>query len=610
MPYQINKFNKEPLLILQDGVLDNSTSISLVGKNFAGYGELQNENFLWLLENFANESAPPKPITGQLWYDTLNKRVQVYNGTSWNIVGNTVLSSVAPTEVAPGDQWLDTKTDQLNIYNGLSWVTIGPEAVDGYGVTRLVSTTLRNLSGTPLPVIKATLNDTVISIIADRDFQINPLDFVPGFLQLRKGINLSDSSVVKGNIDGNSSTASQLETPRNINGVSFSGSSDITITASTTNQLIPGAGIIGSVFDGSVERTWNINATDQNVDDTIVKRDTNGNFKAGTIYVTEVVGNVTGNVIGNLTGTSTFTSRLASPVTINGVSFDGSQNITVSDNLKVSKLGDQMSGNLNFVQTNSGIEWTVNDNNPSIKFFNDSPGDANSRLEFKTSNNDNQYFRWVHQPTVGSQFEVMKLSPNSNNASVLNVRGSIQTTGSVSSSNFIGQGSSITALNASNLSTGTVPIPRLSGTYGINITGFSSLNVLKSGDTMSGFLTLVGEPTQLLHAATKGYVDQAITNFARVRAWVVFQGSNGTIINGLNVTSVVLTAGGRYSINIAAGTFADGNYAAAGLASDTDHFVVYRGSTANQLLINTVDNGSSNNTTQTTGGRVTVIMVG
>jgi len=103
MPYQINKFNGDRLVVLQDGTLDSTTSIGLVGKNFAGYGEIQNENMLWMLENFAGEGAPPKAITGQLWFDSLSQRIKVYNGTNWRIVGNTVVSSTQPIDVDAGD---------------------------------------------------------------------------------------------------------------------------------------------------------------------------------------------------------------------------------------------------------------------------------------------------------------------------------------------------------------------------------------------------------------------------------------------------------------------------------------------------------------------------
>ena len=84
MAYQINKTSGTLLVNLADGQIDTTTTdISLIGKNYSGYGEFQNENYVKLLENFANTSAPGSPITGQVWYDTTNSALKVYNGSSW-----------------------------------------------------------------------------------------------------------------------------------------------------------------------------------------------------------------------------------------------------------------------------------------------------------------------------------------------------------------------------------------------------------------------------------------------------------------------------------------------------------------------------------------------
>jgi hypothetical protein len=69
MPYTINKYNGSVVATVADGTIDATIDLKLIGKNYAGYGEVQNENFVYLLENFANTSSPTKPITGQLWYD-------------------------------------------------------------------------------------------------------------------------------------------------------------------------------------------------------------------------------------------------------------------------------------------------------------------------------------------------------------------------------------------------------------------------------------------------------------------------------------------------------------------------------------------------------------
>ena len=64
MPYILNKTNGERVATVQDASLDLSTDLIFVGRNYAGYGEWQNENFLKLLENFANTINPPNKITG------------------------------------------------------------------------------------------------------------------------------------------------------------------------------------------------------------------------------------------------------------------------------------------------------------------------------------------------------------------------------------------------------------------------------------------------------------------------------------------------------------------------------------------------------------------
>ena len=70
MAYIINKYNGDQAAVVDDGTINTTLDLKLIGKNYAGYGEAQNENYTWLLENFASQTAPPKAIVGQLWYDT------------------------------------------------------------------------------------------------------------------------------------------------------------------------------------------------------------------------------------------------------------------------------------------------------------------------------------------------------------------------------------------------------------------------------------------------------------------------------------------------------------------------------------------------------------
>jgi len=87
MPYTIDYSDsgKSPIVV-NDGTVDTSTSLSLIGKNYTNFGEVLNENQLHLLENFASGSAPSNPTEGQLWYDSTNNKLMLYDG-SWYTIG-------------------------------------------------------------------------------------------------------------------------------------------------------------------------------------------------------------------------------------------------------------------------------------------------------------------------------------------------------------------------------------------------------------------------------------------------------------------------------------------------------------------------------------------
>ena len=346
MAYVINKSDGTALTTLQDATVDNTTSITLVGRNYIGYGEAQNENYLFLLENFSHDTAPVRPIAGQLWHDNTINVIKVYDGTQWAAVGSATISATAPTDAPDGALWLKTPANTLHTWNGTQWIFIGPETAEGFGTTRAQSTTLLSDSSISYPVIKLTVNDSVIGILSTTAFTINASNAVTGFTTLQAGLTLSSSTVIGGNLVGNASTASALSISRTINGVGFDGTSNITVRASTTNALTAGDYITGSSFDGSTATTWNINATSANSIGTVVARNSGGGFSAGLITA-NLAGNVTGNVTAS-SGTSRFdiveantfigatlsgnafsATKLRTARNINGVAFDGQTDITV-----------------------------------------------------------------------------------------------------------------------------------------------------------------------------------------------------------------------------------------------------------------------------------------
>ena len=89
MSYTINNYNGTILSNVADGTLDTTTSIKLAGRNYAGYGEILNENLLWLLQHFANSSAPSNPVAGQLWFNSTYQTINIYTGSDWITLATT-----------------------------------------------------------------------------------------------------------------------------------------------------------------------------------------------------------------------------------------------------------------------------------------------------------------------------------------------------------------------------------------------------------------------------------------------------------------------------------------------------------------------------------------
>ena len=130
MAYDINKRNGDLLVSVADGTLDSTTSIKLIGKNYVGYGEQIAEDFVHMLEHFANLTEPTNSLIGQLWFDTTTNKIKVRdNNNNWKELGQLVAQATAPATAVNtvGDFWFDTTAGKLLLYiwNGTAWQTVG-----------------------------------------------------------------------------------------------------------------------------------------------------------------------------------------------------------------------------------------------------------------------------------------------------------------------------------------------------------------------------------------------------------------------------------------------------------------------------------------------------
>lgn len=190
MAYTVNKTNGSVLTTIADGTIDNTSDLTLIGKNYSGYGEILNENLVKLMENFANSTAPTSPLAGQLWWDTSNGLLKVYNGTSMKVISGSTASASQPSGVTVGDLWWDTTNSQLKVYNGASFTTIGPSFTAGTGTSGALVDSITDNLGSSHVVVKFFVNETLVAIVS-KDSTFTPQSAVGGFSTINPGIQLS-----------------------------------------------------------------------------------------------------------------------------------------------------------------------------------------------------------------------------------------------------------------------------------------------------------------------------------------------------------------------------------------------------------------------------------
>jgi hypothetical protein len=206
MAYTINLTDGTIFATIADGTINTSSSMILVGKNYAGYGEFLDENFIHLLENGSNTTAPGAPLTGQLWWDKANSLMKVYTGTAFKTISAATASSTAPTGNVTGDIWWDTVNQQLKVWNGTTFVLVGPASSSGQGTSGAIVETVTDNVSVDHVVIKLYVANTIVGIIS-KDATFTPQVAIAGFATISPGIQLS--STVSNNLFRGTSTDSQ-----------------------------------------------------------------------------------------------------------------------------------------------------------------------------------------------------------------------------------------------------------------------------------------------------------------------------------------------------------------------------------------------------------------
>lgn len=204
MSYIVNKTDGTILTTLLDGTTNSDTGLTLIGRNYTSYGEIQNENFVRLLENFANALPPGQsvgftPLAGQLWWDTANQRLRVYTGTEFANVSERTVGNTAPITTKVGDQWWDTASKQLKVHDGAAWVLINPPYTSAQGKSGAIVETVTDSTSDTHTVVNTYTNGQLISVTSyDSAFLTGEYS---QFGYIKPGINLASNVTVNGTVD-------------------------------------------------------------------------------------------------------------------------------------------------------------------------------------------------------------------------------------------------------------------------------------------------------------------------------------------------------------------------------------------------------------------------
>jgi hypothetical protein len=175
----------------------------LIGKDYAGYGQFLNQNFVRLLENFSSATAQASPLVGQLWWDSGTVSLKVWNGTTWKEIAHSTASSNPPANATSGDLWFNENNNTLNVYNKAgAWITIGPTVLPTY-TSGAFQGTLTDIAGVTHQVINFEINSVTYAVFAFERFTTA----IPGFTNIYPGFNLNTQTGVPLQFSGVASSA-------------------------------------------------------------------------------------------------------------------------------------------------------------------------------------------------------------------------------------------------------------------------------------------------------------------------------------------------------------------------------------------------------------------
>jgi microcystin-dependent protein/cytoskeletal protein CcmA (bactofilin family) len=317
MSYTVNRTDvvNNGTITVDDGTVNQQTSLSLPGRNTTSYGTIIAENFIHLLENFAKNTAPVNAIKGQLWYDTTVgvDQLKVYDGTNFVAAGGLkkALNEPAAGDSVVGDLWADTDNQQLYLFTGSGWVLVGPEFSQGLS-TGTKPYTIIGTDNLEYTVVLIEVQAKPVAIISTKAF--TPKAAITGFSTIQPGFNLSAANIEGAGVGKFFGTAQKAEALIAANSEVVSGSNflrkdkaniaDFSLTINNNDGLDVGnsatlnigiegqAGIISHKTAGA---NIDFRVNDQGATRTVMRIDSTTNVGINNLAPEEAL-DVTGNI--------------------------------------------------------------------------------------------------------------------------------------------------------------------------------------------------------------------------------------------------------------------------------------------------------------------------
>jgi hypothetical protein len=364
MAYTINLTDGTVFATINDGTINQIASgtvgvplVTLVGKNYAGYGEFLDENFVHLLESGSNTVAPTSPLTGQLWWDKTNGLLKVWYGSDWKPLGSVTTSSgTPPTTSIVSDLWYDSSTQQLKVCTVAgtpgTFVVVGPGYTSAQGTSGAIPETITNSVGDVKYITSLYVNNTRVAVVYNSTQFVPQVSLSTAFPIIYPGLTLS-SSVTSAVFAGTATNAALLDSldstdfmratantattgrlqVNNANGI-YIGTSNVVNISQSTND-----GIISTpVSGGNLIIQTNVSGTTYTVATALGGNGAFAIANAATVGTTlSVTGNVTGgNVLtgglisatGNITGGNILGGANVNATTHTGTTVSVSANVT------------------------------------------------------------------------------------------------------------------------------------------------------------------------------------------------------------------------------------------------------------------------------------------